>query len=225
MASQSPIWDCAKRDLVFTDERGNQDVYVCEHGQRVALSARHIATLPGVPGRRTDGAALEAAALYHDAGWICQVREGTIHRFDILCKPTSDRQRDLAAALLTESLADHLKPRSLETAGMLIRQLNDRHVRAIEAQILADADSLDDIGNLSLWSTIRRHTFEGKAIETTLQTWKRQREFRFWEARIRESVRFEAVKQIAFRRLKHIDQFMSMLARYHAGDDLAELAG
>ena len=223
MASQGPICDRAKRDLVFADELGNQDVLVYEHGQRVALNARHIATLPGVPGRRIDHAALEAAALYHDAGWVCQVRKGTVHRFEILSKPADEQQRNLAAALLTESLADHLKPRSLEMAGMLIRQLNDRRLRVIEARILADADTLDDIGSLSLWNAMRRHAFDGKAIEATLQTWQRQRDFGYWEARI-NAVRFEAVKQIAFERLKQIDQFMRMLARHHAGDDVAELA-
>lgn len=222
MANQSPIWECAKRDLIFAGNDGNQDVFLWEHAQRVAWNARLIAKLPGVPARKIDSAALEAAALYHDAGWACQFREGTVNRFEILCRPTSDLQRDLAAALLTESLSDHLKPRSLETAAILVRQLNDRHMRAVEAQILSDADMLDDIGSLALWNMIRRQTFDGKGVETTLQTWRRQREFRFWEARINKSVRFESVKQIAVRRLEQIDQIMSALARHHVGDDLLE---
>ncbi len=222
MADQSPIWERARRDLVFMDEDGNQDVFLWEHVQRVARNARHIAMLPEVPTRRIDRNALEAAALYHDAGWVCQLREGAVHRLEILCKPTCERQHHLAAALLAESLSDHLKPRTLETAAMLVRQLGDRHLRAVEARILADADALDDIGSLSLWNMVRRHTFEGKGIEAALQTWQRQREFRFWEARINKSVHFEVVKRIALQRLEQLDQFMSILARHDSAADLLE---
>ncbi len=225
MAHQDAIWECARRDLVFTDQQGNQDVFLWEHAQRVAGNARRIAALTGVSARRMDRAALEAAALYHDAGWVCQLREGTVARLEILCKPTGDLQRDLAAALLTTSLSGRLRPRSLETAALLIRQLNDPYVQAVEAQILAEADNLDQIGSLALWGMVRRHAFEGKGIEAALQTWQRQREFRFWEARINKSLRFEAVKRIAYRRLEELDQFMGVLARQHAGEDLVESRG
>jgi len=222
MANQNPIWECARRDLVFIGDDGIQDVFLWEHCRRVAQNARLIAMLPSVPARRIDADALEAAALYHDAGWICQCREGILGRFEFLCKPTSPLQRDLAASCLTEALAGHLKPRSLTTAAKLVRQLNDRDVRAVEAQILADADNLDEIGGLSLWSMIRRHTFEGKSIEATLETWRRQREFQFWKARINKTVRFEAVKQLAFERLEQFDEFMRLLGRHHSGDDIRE---
>ncbi|MFH0980422.1 MAG: HD domain-containing protein [Planctomycetota bacterium] len=224
MADQSPIWECARRDLVLIDPDGNQDVFLWEHSQRVAQNARHIAALPGVPVRRIDATALEAAALYHDAAWACQFRAGTVGRFEILGKPASDAQRALSAARLTEALAGRLKPRILETAGDLVRQLNDPHIEAVEVQILSDADNLDEIGSLALWNLVRRHTWEGKGVEAALKTWERQREFRFWEARINKSLRFEAVKQIACQRLKLLDQFMDLLARHHAGDDFLELA-
>jgi hypothetical protein len=222
MASQGPICDCARRDLVFTDHSGNQDVFVWEHGQRVARYARLIAALPGVNTRNLDRAALEAAALYHDAGWICQLRAGTLQRADVLSRPTSDQQHDQAAALLTRSLAEHLRPRSLETAAQLIRQMNDREAPQPEAVILAEADNLDEIGCFALWHMVRRHAFEGKGIAATLQTWERQREFSYWEARINKSLRIEAVREIARRRLEHLDRFMALLGGQCAGDDVAE---
>lgn len=222
MANQDPVWDRAEHDLVLTGDDGIRDVFLWEHCRRVARNARLIARLPGVPAPRVDGAALDAAALYHDAGWICQCREGTVDRFELLSKPTSDLQHSLAASLLTKALRDHLKPRSLSAAALFVRQMGDRHVRAVEAQILADADNLDEIGSLSLWNVVRRHTFQGKSVEAALQTWQRQREFRFWTARINNSLRFEAVKQIAFKRLEELDRFMELLARHHRGDDLLE---
>ena len=224
MAKQSPIRERARRDLVFTDQSGNQDLFLWEHSLRVARSALHIATLPGVPAHRLDLQALEAAALYHEAGWVCQYHDRLIDRYEVLGRPTSDVQYNLAATMLAESLSALLKPRSLECAIMLVRQLNDQHIRAAEAQILSDADNLDDIGGLSLWSMIRRHTFDGKGIEATLQTWQRQCEFRFWEARVNKSIRLDPVKRLAAQRLRELDSFMNTLARHHAGEDLAAVA-
>ncbi len=107
---------------------------------------------------------------------------------------------------------------------MLVRQFAERHVRTVEAQILADADNLDGIGSVALWNLVRRHAFEGKGIEAALRTWRRQREFRFWEARINKSVHFEPVKRLAFQRLREFDQVMSVLARHHEANDLADFA-
>lgn len=222
MAGHDPIWECARRDLVFVDDAGNREVFVWEHSERVASGARMIAALPDVAVHEVDTAALEAAALYHDAGWTQQLRDGRVRRVELLCKPTSDQQRDLAAVALRQALSEHLRPHSLEMAILAVRQLNHRQDRSPEATILADADHLDEIGCLSLWNTFRRHTFEGRGMAAILGTWQRQREFRFWEARVSKSIHFEPVRRIALRRLEQLDRFMSLLARQDAGEDIAE---
>lgn len=213
----------AERDLIFTYGDDQQDVFLWEHSLRIMHNACTLTELPEFRNRKLDRMALRAGALYHEAGWLCQLRQGVIKRSELLCRPTSDTQRDLGAALLEQSLADLLKPRTLAAAGMLIRQLNDRHVRSLETRLLSDADNLDDIGTLALCAMIRRSTFEGKGLSHLIQTWQRRREFHFWEARIKKSFRLEAVQQIAFQRLTRLDDFMESLARQCTGEDVSAM--
>jgi hypothetical protein len=81
MTDREQIWQCAKRDLVLAISPGRQDVFLWEHSRRVAENALRIAALPAASsGRSLDLVALEAAALYHDAGWACQYRDGAVQR-------------------------------------------------------------------------------------------------------------------------------------------------
>ncbi|MCP4590997.1 MAG: HD domain-containing protein [bacterium] len=222
MASESPIWERAERDLVTVDPQGSRDVWLWEHSKRVANNARRISALPDTPTQRLDPVALEAAALYHEAGWVCQYRQGLITRFDIMKLPTSEEQHEAAARLMAESLRGLLKPRTIETAALVLRQLDDRIIRAPETRILADADSLDEFGVLALCETIHRQTLDGQGIDAILLSWQRRREFGYWKARIGRSIHSEAVKCVAIQRIEQLDQFMSLLDSCHTGEDLSQ---
>jgi hypothetical protein len=226
MAKLKPIWEIARRDLILDVGQGQADVFLWEHAERVTRAAERIADLPDVVRGRLDRVALTAAALYHDAGWVVQYRDGLIPRSDILARPTSDLQRELAAALLQDRLGSVLTESSRSTAADCLRQLNNHDTTLLEAQVLAEADNLDQIGVLSFWQVVRRQSNEGKGIQAVVDTWCRQKEYHFWETRIANSFRFESVRQLARCRLAHFAKFMDELAREHRGDDLAQaLAG
>lgn len=226
MARLKPIWEIARRDLILDVGQGQCDVFLWEHTGRVARAAEMIADLPDVAGRRLDRAALAAAALYHDAGWALQYRERLIPRSDILARPTSDLQRELGAALLEDRLAGMIKESVRSAAADCLRQVNSHDTTLTEAHVLAEAENLDQIGMLSFWQIVRRHSNEGRGIQAAVDTWRRQKEYHFWEARISDSFRFESVKKLARCRLAHFSDFMDELAREHRGDDVSEaLAG
>ena len=88
-------------------------------------------------------------------------------------------------------------------------------------RILSDARNLNDVGLLSLWPVIRRSLTEGDGVESLIDTWKRQKEYRFWDARLNESFHFDAVREIAENRLGQFDRFVADLAHLHHGLDLA----
>lgn len=219
------VWRQAKNDLVIDDGRGLQDAYLWEHSARVARAATLIGKLPGVVAHPLDEVALTVAALYHDAGWIVQYREGLISRGEILGRTTSDLQRELAAVMVEERLGHMLKGPSLETAVLSIRRMNDHDATVPETQILAEAANLDDIGVLSFWQSVRRCSNEGKGVQAAIDTWKRQKEYHFWEARIADAFRFEVVRELARQRLSRFGEFMDVLAYQHDGRDIAELHG
>jgi hypothetical protein len=223
MACLEAIWRQAKADLVIRGRKGEVDPFLWEHSVRVARAATMIAGLPDVSARPVDGVALTVAALYHDAGWVVQHREGLWHASEILSRATSDLQRELAAAFLEERIGGMLSVRSRETAVVTVRRCGEREAGIPEAQILAEAVALDGIGIMAFWQTVRRCTCEGKGIRSVIDTWKRQKEYHFWEARVADAFRFPCVRDLACRRLQRFAAFMDELERQHAGDDLAQL--
>jgi len=222
MAETDPLWQRAKADLVVLDAGGVHDTFLWEHSVRIARAAAQMLAYPELAEANVDRLALLAAALYHDAGWVIQFREHQISRWDILSRPTTDLQRELAAHWLEERGAELLPQRSLETACAAVRACNSRKAESLETQVLAESESLDEFGPLAFWRLVRRHAAEGRGIEAAIEAWNRQHEYHFWEARIKEGFRFDSVRRIARGRLSVLESFLAAIAVQHAGEDLAE---
>ncbi|MGB2987209.1 MAG: HD domain-containing protein [Phycisphaerae bacterium] len=220
MMQLDAIWHHARTDLVITNEHGDQDLFLWEHTVRVTRNARRIATLPTVQAASPDEAAIIAAALYHDAGWITRLQEGEIERAEILCRPASEAPCEQGAAMLERRLVKLLPADSLARASEAIRTLNDREIDLIEGQVVREADNLDGFGALSLWPTIRRGAVDGKGVQAVIDTWHAQKEYRFWKARLRDSFQFAPIRALAEKRLKKFERFMEELEQQHQGADL-----
>ena len=212
----------AKADLSVVEPGGKADSLLWEHSLRVMKAAELIASLCFPHPSPIDLTAVRVAALYHDAGWAVQTRDGTVSREEILSRPTSPAQRVLAAELLERRLGDHVPHPSLQKAIRVIRGLNDRQQSSPEGEVVAEAETLDQIGVLSLWPTIRRQLVEGKDIQSFLEGWRRQQEYNFWEARINETLHFEPIRNLARRRLQKFSELISEVARLQACGDLEE---
>lgn len=210
----------ARALLVVQDPEGRTDPWLWEHTERVVRYAHAIAGLPELSNRSVDATALTAAALFHDAGWVVQYRQGQLTRFQLGGKPTNDLQRELGGSYLVEH-AGHIVPQpSLDRAREAIRQTNYRDSAIVEAQILADAENLDDIGSLYLLKQLRQYAGDGRGVEQLLNVWARQHEYHYWDVRLKEFFRFESVRQIARARLAAVDRLMSALLLEHRGDDI-----
>ncbi len=223
MANLEAIWRQAQSDLVIRGKKGEVDLFLWEHSVRVARTAMMIVGLVDADAHPVDAMALAAAALYHDAGWVVQYREGLWQPSEILSRATSDLQRELGAAFLEERIGALLNPRSREIAAMTVRRLGERKADNPEAQVLAEANALDGIGMMAFCQMVRRCTSEGKGIHSLIDTWKRQKEYHFWEARVADAFRFSCVQELARRRLQQFAHFMDELERQHSGDDTAQL--
>ena len=220
MAAQDPIWSCAREDLVITNDRHGEDVFLWEHAVRVINSAKWIASQADVPGDRLDWAVLSAAALYHDAGWIVQLREGTIARSELLCRPASELQRDLAAGLMQKRLVKLLPRRALQRAADCIRLLHRRDHEVPEAQVLSDADDLDHVvGPLLIYQIVRGQSLEGLGVPAAVDRWNRRKEYGYFKTQI-DGFHYGSARERAWERLKGVDQFVAEFARQHRGDDL-----
>jgi hypothetical protein len=216
-----PIWDRARSDLMIPTRRGDFDPFLWEHAGRVAQSAMKIARLAAVRSHGPDEAAILAAALYHDAGWIARLRSREIDRMEVLTRPAPPSHREQSALLMEEGLGSLLSATSLAKAGRAIRTLNDRGIDFIEGQVVTEAVNLNEFGLLSLWPAIRRGALDGKGVQAVIDTWRRRNEYRFWSARLSDSFRFARVREIARKRLESLERFMRDLTEQHTSSDIA----
>lgn len=217
------LWKRAEADLCLGLSSSPLDKVVWEHSTRVARVAGTIAALPELAQRAIDRRALTAAALYHDAGWVLQFRAGESIPRDLLLRPTCDVQREMAAVWLSERLHGELSDRSLELAANCIRFCNDRQTTLTEAQILAEAENLDEIGPQAIQLMIRRQMADGKTLADMIQLWQRQEEYHYWQARIKDSFRFEPIRRIATQRWQALRRFMLDLAECVNLEDITKL--
>lgn len=214
----------ARQDLVFeVVGGGEEDLFLWEHAERVARSAQAILNLPEVTNAGPDATAVLAASLYHDAGWAVRVRQGEAKREEILVRAVPDDHRDQGAELMAKSLAPMIPAESIRIASTAIRTLHERDVDSIEGHIVGDAESLEEFGLLAFWGNIRRGTLDGKGVQAVVDTWHRRRDYQFWAARLRDSFRFDAVRQLARRRLMTYERVMEEVERLHIGADIAQL--
>jgi hypothetical protein len=214
------IWKRARSDLTITTKHGDPDVFLWEHSSRVARVAQRIAQLPEVRSHDPDELAVVAAALYHDAGWAIRSRAGEIDRTEVLLGPTTDTAGEQAAALMEQGLSGMIPPGSLERATRAIHEMAEREPGSIEAQVIVEANNLEEFGLLMLWPSIRRGMVDGKGIQAVIESWRRKKEYQFWNARLRDSFRFAPVRAVAERRLERLEQFMLVLEEQHQGADI-----
>lgn len=215
------IWIRARADLVITTARGDEDVLLWEHSARVAQNARQIVGLAEVVATGADEAAVVVAALYHEAGWMARLKRGEIDPADIFVRSTRDDHREEGSAMLERSMAKLLPGESLTRALHAVRAMDDRHTDRGDALALMDADHLDEFGVISLWPTVRKGLLDGRGVQAAVETWRRRKEYRFWEARLRDSFHFDAVRDVARSRLAQLDDVMQVLAEQQEGSDLA----
>ncbi len=214
------MWERAESDIAVRLPSGRFDPLVWEHARRVAHLSTLIASINELQARRPDQAALQAGALYHDAGWIVQLASGEITVNELLLRPTSDVQRELGADLMLRRLKGILPQEVLELAAGAIREMSDRGTRLLEAQVLAEAENLDEIGPQTVQLMVRRQWGEGRSTEDILRTWERQEEYRYWEARLKSDFRFDTVRRIAVERLETLRRYMADLRRVMSFEDI-----
>lgn len=214
------LWKTAEGDLCVQVGRNQIDPVVWEHARRVARLSEAIASMPDVGGGTLDVTALTVAALYQDAGWVVQFNTGDITAQQLLLRPTSDIQLELAADWILQRLKDIVPPASLQLAARAIRSTNNRQTDLLEAQIVAEADNLDQIGPQAFAMILRKQQAEGKTLDDLVAAWQRQEEYHYWQARIKECFRFASVRAVAERRWHTMRRYMADLQAALTLEDL-----
>jgi hypothetical protein len=201
----------AQNILTIQDPGGVADSWMWERSDRIRRLSDKIMAFPEFSDVRMDHVAVRVASWFAEAGWVVQHRGGQLDRWQMLSRATSDVQRELAATLLQEQVAHLLPGATLDAAADAIRRCNLRDTEMPEAQVLSEASNLEDVGIVNLTRQIRVNAAEGRGLERLLTTWQRQREYQYWDARIKECFRLDRVRAIARQRLAAVDRFMEGL--------------
>lgn len=126
------------------------------------------------------------------------------------------------AAPLQEHVGHLLPPKTARLAAEAIRQCNDRTTPLLEAQLLSEAENLDDVGVTHILRQFRQYQADGRPLKQLFESWARQQEYRYWEARLNDGFRFDTTRQLARERLRAVEAFMAALARDLQGTDLLQ---
>jgi len=214
------VWKSARTDLMMVMPGGEPDPILWEHVFCVTKSCLRICKIPAVRHHNPDTLALTAAGLYHDSHWIERWKAGDLDRFDVRITSATEAQCEVSARFMDRCLGEILSKETMERATQAVRTRHLKEPFGIEAQVLADAENLSEFGLVAAWNSLRRNVIEGKGVEAFIDSWRRKKEYHFWDARLDESFRFEPVRRLAIDRLEKLEQFVEQLERELGGDDL-----
>jgi hypothetical protein len=217
MANERLI-DLARAELTL-DVDGCKEPWLWDRTERVARNAMWLARQPAFDGKGCDTEAIEAAALFHLAGWSEQFRAGHVKRWQLLSRPTSDVQRELGASILQEKAGTLLNGRTLRIAADAIRQSNQRNLEGLEARILHDAIGLEETGPMYLVQQLRTYIAEGRTLSQLIKFWERQREYQYWGVRLQDGFYFDIARERARVHLQHTEAFVMQLREAMAGPE------
>jgi hypothetical protein len=218
------IHQIAQKTLIFSSSAGSSDTWLWDRTLRILRNIEHICRLPELAEQAIsiDRFCLVAAACFADSG-LAQVhgsRKSTkpgspadVTSAD-LCKMSTQIVSDLLADVVTDTRIDKI--------NKIITGSFNRFTDITEAMVLSDGRGLEDLGAAGLLGGLRGQLIDGKGVSDVLESWKRKIEYGYWQARIEESFRFAAVRQIAEHRFAAVENFMNQLATENTAADVEE---
>ena len=223
MADLNVIKEIAEQALAIPTLKGTPDRYLIDRAYRVLRHCGSIAQLNEVQRFQIDRTCLNVAALFRDAGFARYANaEDRVARM-VLADLTDEDLRDFSAQLVQERLQELLNARQLERVCSVIIESGNRDTTLIEAMIIADARNLDDMGAVGIFNEFRRYVVHGRGATEALASWNRKVEYDYWQARLRESFRFEPVRRLAQLRLETAERFMDQLDTENRAADLEDM--
>jgi hypothetical protein len=225
MSELDIIREIAQQILVTPTLKGTKDNSLWDRTQRLVRNVEHICRLPEIAKAnfQIDRSCLIAATYFSDAGFARYAdAEDTSARL-VLADVSNEDLADFSTQIVTDKLAGSLPGPKIDRITKIITESTDRFTKLPEAMILSDARNLDDMGAVGIFNEFRRYVIHGKGASDALQSWKRKIDYRYWDARLKESFRFESVRKLAAQRFGAAEYFMNQLSAENAARDLEEL--
>jgi len=224
MTESDVIRQLAQRTFNVSASSRKQDRWLWDRTVRIAYNVGKICRLPELAGQAIsiERSCLIAAAYFSVSGLIRPAGTRNTDRPLSRADGSDTDLYSLSAKIASEALSGVLSETRIHKVGRIITESCNRFNDMIEAMILSDARNLEDMGAVGLLHELRQHIINGKNISEILESWKCKTEYGYWQARLKESFRYDAVRQMAEQRLFAMEHFMDQLAAENKPCNLRE---
>ena len=215
----------AREVLTRPTPGGDEDNWLWDRTQRILRNVEHICRLgelveADVP---IDRFCLVTATCFADSGFSSYAEAEDVSSRLVLADVNSSDLRDFSTQIVSDKLAEALSAAKIDKVNNIIVESESRETNLTEAKILSDARNLDDMGAVGVLNEFRRNVIRGKGVSDVMESWKRKVDYRYWQARLKESFRFETVRKIAVQRFAATEYIMNQLKIENAAQDLEDI--
>jgi hypothetical protein len=224
MSQEKLITDIAQRVLAAPAHDAKSNSWLLDRSKRLLRIVRIICDLPELtqPDLPVDRLCLDAAVYFCHAA----LAESDDRKNLKTAKPSLEPNRldstKISARIAAEKLHGHLSEQKINKISRIILESGNKLTNLNEAKILSDAQNLDDMGIVGLFSLFRNSSPREKGPSDVLRSWKKKIDYGYFQARLKESFHFESVKRIAKKRFELTENFMSGLQDECSAKDILD---
>src|SRR5437867_2458470 len=184
--------------LGVVDDHGTQGPRLLDDALRLWRRVETLAGMNLVPAEGLDRDALELACY---ALQLPSRRSRTLPTGKPLRSTLRERSEESAELLLGVAGTD-TDELLLDRATRLLHEMPHRSPMLDEARLLADALNLDDFGVVGVVLQVIQLARQGEGVNQLAEGCEARELYGYWDARLKDGFHFEAVRQIAQRRLE-----------------------
>lgn len=226
MSELDAVRDLAEQALTVRRPTGGLDNSLWDRARRLVRTVEYICGLQELAKKsvQIDRFCLMAATYFNEAGLARYLRtQGQLAEPGNF-ETNGDELLELSTKVAAEMLADTVERVKIEKINRIISESGQRSAPMMEAMILSDARNLEDMGAAGVLNEFRRLVCTGKSICDVVQSWRKKKDYRYWQARLKEGFHFEQVRRLAEQRLCAVEQFMKQLEDEVEAQDLKDLS-
>lgn len=229
MSEIDVIRQIAQQALSVPTLAGIRDNWLWDRTLRILRNVEHICRIPELVDKHDGDSAevdrfcLIGATYFADTGFAHYADAENLPARLVLADISQTDLRDFSTQVVSDKLSGALAGPRIDKINNIIVQSSNRFTEMTEAMILSDARNLDDMGAVGLFHEFRRYVIHGKGVSDVLESWRRKVDYRYWQARLKESFRFDSVRQLAEQRFGAAEYFMNQLDVENAARDLEDL--
>jgi hypothetical protein len=208
MSVDAKLREHVEQALAVVDDHGTHGPRLLEDAERLWGRVQHFIGMHLVH-EGIDSEALELACY---AMQLPTRRRSKSATGKAAAKSTLRDRAEEAAELLVGIAGPDVDESLLDRATRILQEMPHRSPMLDEAKLLADAVNLEDFGVIGLVAQAVQLARNGDGVTQLMEGSNKREQYGYWDARLKDGFHFEAVRQIALRRLSSTRQICALLA-------------